>query len=231
MATLAPDLTPAEASTRLERLGFLLADFYPRAGQQAHLIVALHDRPTLQHFDVERVRFWETGRDRRGHPFELTRETKLPLRVPFSWGKITLLDRLGLDNEFVSVGGRVLAEEVAPGRTVVVFASPGPILRLGGQSQPVDGMGSQLGAFFARMMVPIDFDAGAEAAVGTASPLDRYAAFLAYRDMAFRAHPVLRGEFGSQATMVADEAIRLRTTEPASWERGVRLLERIGLAH
>jgi hypothetical protein len=230
MPTIARDpVSPQQASQRLDRLGFLLADFYPREASDAHLIVALHDRPTLQHFDVERVRFWETGRDRRGHPFELTRETAMPLRAAFSWGKITLLDRHGLDNEFASVGGQVVADEVVPGRTVVVFSSPGPILRLGGQSQPIDSVGSQLGAFFARMMVPIDFDAGAEEAISSASPLDRYAAFLAYRDQAFNRHPVLRGQYPAQATLVADEVLRLRSSEPASWERGVRLLERIGL--
>jgi hypothetical protein len=230
MPTVAPDsITPAQASQRLDRLGFLLADFYPRDAQDAHLIVALHDRPTLQHFDVEKVRFWETGRDHRGHPFELTRGTAMPLRATYSWGKITFLDRHGLDNEFASVGGKVVADEVAPDRTVVVFSSPGPILRLGGQSQPVDSIGSQMGAFFARMMVPIDFVAGAEEAIGAASPLDRYAAFLAYRGQAFRRHPVLRSEYPTQATLVAAEALRLSSSEPESWERGVRLLERIGL--
>ncbi len=230
MPTAAPDaITPAQASERLDRLGFLLADFYPHEAREAHLLVVLHDEPTLQHFDIERVRFWETGRDGCGHPFDLTRGTAMPLHTSFSWGKITLLDRLGLDNEFASVGGSVAADEVAPGRTVVVFSSPGPILRLGGQSQPVDSIGSQLGAFFARMMVPIDFDPGAEEAIGAASPLDRYAAFLAYRGQAFRQHPVLRSEYPTQASLVAAESLRLSTSESGSWERGLRLLERIGL--
>ena len=223
-------LTPSEASRRLAHLGFLVVDLYPRGGQDAHLAVALHDHPTLQHFDTELVRFWETGRDHRGHPFELNRATRMPFRASYSWGKITLLDRKGLDNEFVSVGGMVEADEVAPGRTVLVFRSPGPILRLGGQSQPVDAVGSELGAFFARMMVPIDFVPGAEEAISAATPLDRYAAFIAYKDSRVTRYPALRSEGPAVATTVIDEAIRLRTSQPDSWARGRSLLERIGLA-
>jgi hypothetical protein len=227
--TPAPPLTPTDASARLERLGFLLADLYPHAGRDSHLIVALHELPTLQHFDPELVRFWKTGADRRGHPFELRRSTTMPLRTSYSWGTITLIDRFRLENEFVSVGGTVAAEEVSPGRTVAVFSSPGPIFRLGGHSQPVDGAGSQLGAFFARLMVPIDFHEGTEAAISAASPLDRYAAFVRYRGERFTQHPILREEHPAQATSVADEELRLRRSEPAAWERGGRLLDRVGL--
>ena len=46
MPTAAPDaITPAQASERLDRLGFLLADFYPHEAREAHLLVVLHDDP------------------------------------------------------------------------------------------------------------------------------------------------------------------------------------------
>jgi hypothetical protein len=224
-----PTLTPAEASQRLARLGFLALDLLAREGQPAHLVVALHDRPTLEHFDSERITFWRTGVDRRGHRFELTRETPMPFTADYAWGKITLRDRVGAENDFVSVGGTVTGDEVAPGRTVVVFASPGPILRLGGHSQPVDALGSELGAFFARMMVPIDFVPGAEQAISASSPLDRYVAFVAFKDGQFAHHAALRADEAREATSIADEAMRLQRSEPAAWGRGVQLLERLGL--
>ena len=222
-------MTPLDASSRLARLGFLLIRAVPHAGAEAVLAVGLHDIPTLQHYDAELVRFWSTDADRRGACLELTRQTPTPFAAAFSWGRITLIDRLGIDNEFVSLGGEVMAEEVEPRWTVAVFRSPGPILRLGGHSQPVDADAPDIGAFFGRLMVPVDFRLGAEQALSAASPLDRYAAYLAWEHARIRHHPVLRDENLRGATVVGNEVHRVRAEQPDAWARGLRLLDDIGL--
>ena len=67
---------------------------------------------------------------------------------------------------------------------VAAFASPAPLLRRGGHSQGWDAGADAIGAFFARLMVAVDFKPGFEPASATADPLTRYAAFV--RDAAGR---------------------------------------------
>ena len=224
-----PNLGIAEAAAQLRHLGFLLVSPYPARAGESRLLVALRDRPTLEHFDPELVRFWRTGEDRRGHPAGLTRDLSVPMRSGFSWGHITVLDRYAVENEFATLGGDVVAEETAPDTTVAVFSSPGPILRLGGHSQDVDRVALELGAFFGRMMVPIDFEPGVEQAVSAASPLERYAAFVAFEHARYAAHPVLRDDAAAMAAILVAEARRLASDEPAAWEGGHRLARRMGL--
>jgi hypothetical protein len=192
-------------------------------------LVALRSRPTLEHFDPEMVRFWRTGEDRRGHPLELTLDSRTPMRAEFSWGRVEVIDRLGIENAFATLGGAVSLDQSGPGMAVALFTSPGPILRLGGHSQDVDEVASELGAFFARIMVPIDFEPGVEEAISAAAPLERYAAFIAFEHDRYAAHAAVRQEQPATASVIAAEAHRLATEEPASWEAGSRLLSRMGL--
>ncbi len=219
----------AEAAEQLRHLGFLLVSPYPARAGESGLLVALRDRPTLEHFDPELVRFWRTGEDRRGHPAEVTRDSSMPMRSGFTWGHITVLDRYAIENQFATLGGEVIAEETAPDTTVAVFSSPGPILRLGGHSQDVDRVAPELGAFFGRMMVPIDFEPGVEQAISVASPLERYAAFVAFEHARYAVHPALREDAPATAAVLAAEARRLARDEPAAWEGGHRLARRMGL--
>ncbi|MEO6059443.1 MAG: hypothetical protein ABIQ05_05715, partial [Candidatus Limnocylindria bacterium] len=152
----------ADAAEQLRHFGFLLVSPQPAGVGGSRLLMALRDRPTLEHFDPELIRYWRTGEDRRGHPAELTRDSRLPLQAQFSWGLIAVVDRYAIENEFATLGGELIAEATAPDTTVAVFSSPGPILRLGGHSQDVDRVAPELGAFFGRMMVPIDFEPGVE---------------------------------------------------------------------
>ena len=222
-----PDL--AAAGAKLSHLGFLLVSAYPAQAGGSQLLVALRDRPTLEHFDPEQILYWRTGEDRRGHRAELTRETPVPLHGGFSWGPLAIVDRFGIANEFATLGGEVSAGEVAPDTTVAVLRSPGPILRLGGHSQDVDRVALELGAFFGRMMVPIDFEPGVEEAISAATPMERYAAFVAFEGGRYAAHAPLRDELPATATVLAAEAHRLTEAEPTAWEAGTQLLARMGL--
>jgi hypothetical protein len=220
----------ADAARQLAHLGFVVeAPPHGHPGE-ARLLVAFRPRPTLAHFDPEVVSFWRTGADRRGHPTELTIESRTPMRAEFSWGRVAVIDRLGVENAFASLGGTISLDAAAPGLVVAVFASPGPILRLGGHSQDVDQAALELGAFFGRIMVPIDFEPGVEEAISTATPLERYAAFVGFESARYDRHGALREEQPAIASAMAAEARRLAAEEPASWQGGATLLERMGLA-
>jgi hypothetical protein len=215
---------------RMAHLGFLLETPSPERPGEARLLVALRDHPTLEHFDPEVVTFWRTGEDRRGHPAELTLETRMPLRAEFSWGRVAVVDRLGVENVFATLGGELLMDQVRAGLAIAALASPGPILRLGGHSQDVDRVALELGAFFGRIMVPIDFEPGVEQAISAATPLERYAAFVAFEQGRYSTHRTLRQEQPGTGSAFAAEAHRLASDEPKSWEAGNRLLSRMGLA-
>jgi hypothetical protein len=224
-------LNLSDAAHRLADLGFWLDSHYPVPAGPSRLMVAIRDKPTLRHYDPERIRYWTTGEENRGHAVDITRRTKLPVEGRFSWGKVELFDRLGIQNDYVSLGGTVVADEGGPDTTLVVFTSLGPILSLGGHSQFEDPIATDLGAFFGRIMVPIDFEPGVEEALSRAKPLDRYAAFVCYETLRFRHHPILAREHPRHATILAEESRRLQRDEPFAWAAGERLLERLGMAH
>ncbi len=225
--TMTADLSGA--ATRLADLGFWLESRYPVAPGPSRLMVALRDRPTLRHFDPELIHYWTTGVAGRGHGADLTRSTKVPFSAGFSWGKVEVVDRLGVENDFVTLGGELTAAPQGADATIVVFTSPGPILRLGGHSQEVDRIAMDLGAFFGRIMVPIDFQPGVEEAISRAKPLDRYAAFVAYEARRFRRHPILAREHPHHASILTEESRRLARDEPFAWAAGERLLRRMGM--
>jgi hypothetical protein len=218
----------ADALGQMEHLGFLLTSPFPGPGGESRLVVTMRAHPTLAHFDPEMVGYWRTDEDGRGLPSELSLGSQ-PVDRDFSWGKIEVIDRFGIENDFVSLGGHLVAGMVDD-VMVADFSSPAPILRMGGHSQAVDRIALELGAFFGRMMVPIDFQPGIEAAISAATPLQRYAAFVAYEQRRYVAYAVLREEHPAQARILAEEATRLRTEHPADWTAGHSLLDRLGLA-
>lgn len=221
--------TEAEAAQRLAHLGFLLESPFPERPGEARLLVAFRPRPTLEHFDPEVVRFWRTGEDRKGHPAELTLDSRTPIRAEFSWGRLEVIDRLGIENAFATLGGEVSMDRAGAEMVVAVFTSPGPILRLGGHSQDTDRVALELGAFFGRIMVPIDFEPGVEEAISAATALERYAAFIAFEQVRYAAHAALREEQPGTASVLAAEAHRVANDQPDNWEAGRRLLSRMGL--
>lgn len=222
-----PDVADAAANVR--HLGFLLVSPFPPGSEPSRLMVALREPPTGEHFDPKLVRYWEIGQDHRGHPQELEADSRTPLTHRFAWGKIELVDRFGEVNEFVTLGGQLQVDRMANDEVVAVFTSSAPILRMGGHSQADDVVALELAAFFARVMVPIDFDRGAEAAVSAADPLSLYAAFVIFERERYTGHLLLRNEHPHESEILWEEAERVRTSHPDAWEAGRQLLEQLGL--
>jgi hypothetical protein len=217
------------AAAVIRDLGFsIVSGVDPREPAATDLIVALRDEPTLRHFDPEEIAFW-VAREGRGRPRELSRETPMPLEARFVWGRISIADRLGLSNQWLSFGGVVRAAELDDATTVVAFSSPAPIQRWSGHSQGLDMLTPEMGAFFGRLMIPIDFEPGAEHIILDADPLALYCAFV--RDVHARIHVssrLVRAD-PALATYVEHEARRLEETEGAAWADGERLMAAVDL--
>jgi hypothetical protein len=222
----AGEITPAAASVRLADFGFLATPDLPDRPGPASLLVAIRDRPTLRHYDPELVTYWvsEAG---RGRPRTLTRDTTLPVHAEVSWGRIRLTDRLDVCNEYLTFGARLVADRVA-GVVVACFTSDAPLLRSGGHSQGWDPGGEQAGAFFARLLLAVDYVPGFEARVAAADPLARFAAFVADTVGRYRASPVLRERAGELRPILEAEAARLALDRPEAWALGQELAAAIG---
>jgi hypothetical protein len=218
-----------EAAGFVERLGF-----HDVNGTSAHLpgganlVVALRDRPTLEHFDPERIEFWvdEGG---RGQPAEISRKTSTPLERPFEWGTIKVVDRLEVFNSFLTFGGTLRAVELNPTTTLVVFSSYAPILRSTGHSQQVDLSTGEVGAFFARMRIPVDFTPGAEQRVAGASSMTVYSAFHVSVEVRFGASEDLRLSHPRFTAWCGRERRRLAALFPADWAAGRALARELKL--
>ena len=147
-------------------LGFsLIRSDRPEAPGGAHLLVALRATPTLRHFDPEAVSYWAPVAG-RGRIAVVDRRTELPFEGPVSWGTIRVVDRLGEDNRFLTFGGTMRAIAADPDETLAMHASPAPLVRWSGHSQGLDPLAGEIGAFFARLMVRVDFEPGVEGGPG-----------------------------------------------------------------
>jgi hypothetical protein len=166
-----------QAARILANLGFELIESDRPADDTSHLLIAMRPEPTLSHFDPERVDYWFTDGD-RGKAMTLDCQGKFPIAVEYAWGRIALIDRLNVKNEFLSFGGSLRAQLAADGTVYIDFASHAPILRWSGHSQSSDPVASEVGAFFARLKVPIDFVPGTEALIAHAAPRTLYCAFI-----------------------------------------------------
>jgi hypothetical protein len=207
---------------RLVHWGFLAHPDLPDQPGPAFLLVALRPVPTLEHYDPEAVDYWVTVNG-RGERRSLTAATPMPVSTTYSWGLIRLTDRLRVTNEYLTFGGRLDAAEIG-GIVIAAFTSPAPLLRRGGHSQGLDVGADAVGAFFGRMMVAVDYQAGFEGQLSEADPVTRYAAFLQAR----------RARLGGGAAaprqteldrLLAREAARLEATDAATWAAAEGLLE------
>jgi hypothetical protein len=218
---------PMDPVSRIAELGFLANPDLPDRPGPAYLLVALRAEPTLRHYDPERIEYWVT-RDGRGERCELSRATPMPLTRDFSWGMIRIADRLRVTNEYLSFGGRLDAGTVDDA-IVAAFTSPAPLLRRGGHSQGWDAGADLVGAFFARLMVAIDYVPGFETAIGDVSPLVRYAAFV--RDCVERRRTAPSpGAEDRLTSLIRHEAIRLRRDQASEWAAASRLLDQAATA-
>lgn len=223
-------ISMAEAARHVERLGFLdVNGTAPQAPGGANLVVALRDRPTLEHFDPERVEYW-VAPEGRGRPAEITRKSVVPFEGPFAWGTIRVVDRLEVFNSFLTFGGTVRAAEVDATTTLVVFSSEAPILRSTGHSQGVDLSTGEVGAFFARMMIPVDFAPGAEARIAAVSPMAVYSAFHAAAQARFDRSAGLRESHPRFTAWCQRERQRLHSLFGADWEVGRAIAAELDLA-
>jgi hypothetical protein len=222
-----PDLDPARAALLLANLGFLASSDLPDRPGPAYLLVAMRPRPTLRHYDPERIDYWTTvgGLGRRG---VLTRAMGTT-DTEFSWGLIRIVDRLGVSNEYLTFGGHLQVGAVGDA-TIAVFASPVPLLRRGGHSQGWDHGAPSVGAFFGRLLVAVDYVPGFETRLAHASPVARFAAFVGDLLGRYRASPDLRAGHPELAALIEAEERTLRREHAGAWAEGLALLEAMGRA-
>lgn len=219
-----------EAADHVASLGFHdVHGTAPQAPGGANLVVALRDRPTLVHFDPERIEYW-VAEGGRGRSAEITRATVPPLERPFSWGTIRVIDRLEVFNSFLTFGGTLRVAARDPATTLAVFSSHAPILRSSGHSQAVDLSTGEVGAFFARMMIPIDFTPGAETRIAEATPVAVYGAFHASMEVRLAASEELRASHPAFTAWCRRERRRLAALFSADWAAGQALALDLGLA-
>jgi hypothetical protein len=219
----------AEAMRFVEHLGFLdVHGTAPQSPGGANLVVALRERPSLEHFDPERIEYWIAHAD-RGRPAEITRKTAMPVEQPFEWGTIRVVDRLEVSNSFLTFGGTLRAAAVDASTTLVVFSSHAPILRSSGHSQQIDLSAGEVGAFFAEMIVPVHFMPGAEQRVAASTAMAVYAAFHVSAAARYEASEELRLTHPGFAAWCVRERRRLAAAFPADWEAGRTLARELGL--
>lgn len=218
-----------EAARLLTNLGFILVNSdRPEVTGGANLLVALRAQPTLHHFDPEEVGYWVTEAG-RGRPGRIDREGAVAPASPFAWGRITLVDRLGVKNQFLTFGGTLRVGRLDPTTLALGFASPAPILRGSGHSQAPDQLAVEVGAFFGRMMIPIDFDPEAEGLVARSTPLAIYAAFVQDTHDRYAHSEALREEHAALPGWSARETARLAAAAAEDWSAGAELRRRLGL--
>lgn len=214
-----------DAADELEHLGFVLRDgSHPGSAPGPRLLVAFRDHPTLEHFDPEEVTFWEP-RAGRGRLATLDVRTPAPPNQRFSWGRIQLTDRIPVSNQFLAFGGMVLCAARGAQEVIVAFVSRAPIVRWAGHSQGLDPFVDEIGSFFARLMVPVDYQPEAEARIAAADPETLYAAFLHHAAGRLRPGSPLREADPALAADVDHESHRLAADVPAAWRDGRTLLD------
>jgi hypothetical protein len=175
-----PSRWPEAAASLLANLGFRLVA-PSLAGDDAHLLVALRAHPERTHFDPEAVTYFAP--DRRGgarldhldrhDPIDGVHRPRTAL-----WGHVHVIDRVPVENRFLTFGGDLRTAAVDDTLTVVDLWSPAPIARWSGHSQGTDELAPAIGAFFGRLMVPVDFVPGAEERLDGTLPEVLYRAFL-----------------------------------------------------
>ena len=195
-----PVAWPDAAAVLVAELGFRLIGDGAHGADGSHLVVGIRDRPTLRHFDPESIAFY--GPDADGAAVA----TAGPLRVGQRrsrvalWGHVHVIDRVPVENRFLTFGGELRLAGLGNGLTVADLRSPAPIVRWGGHSQGTDSLAASIGAFFGRLIVPVGFTPGAAALIDAASPQVLYAAFL--RDAVNRRRAA--AEHGIEATELDD---------------------------
>lgn len=218
----------SEAKSLLAELGFTLINGDdPSAPGGANLLLALRAAPTERHFDPEEVSYWRFDGG-VGRVAALERGTAVVAEQRFSWGRIRIVDRLHVENDFIGFGGTLRVADVDAQTRLVQFHAPAPIFRWAGHSQGLDWLTDEVGAFFARLMIPIDYE-GAERLVGEVGPAALYAAFV---QDAWRRFAATRREEEAEpelARWARREGRRLEAVDPDAVRAGRELRTKLGL--
>jgi hypothetical protein len=172
---------PAAAAALLTDLGFRLIEPDEAAPDENHLLIGLRARPTLRHFDPEMLTYYAPAAG--GAALASLDRTALlgrdgRLERPVLWGQLQVVDRVPVTNRFLTFGGILRVAAFGPELTLLDLWSPAPIVRWGGHSQGTDALTEAIGAFFGRLMVPVDFTPGAEERIDAVGPRILYRAFL-----------------------------------------------------
>jgi hypothetical protein len=222
------ELDPMVGRELLDDLGFLLVPGRPTASGTAYLFTALRPRPTLRHFDPERIEYWVSV---DGHGLPATLEWSMPVVPPrpYSWGLIRVIDRLGVSNEFVSFGGQLDAARFDD-VLVAVFSSDAPIEARGGHSQEWEPGSSSVTAFLARLRAAADPRHELGQRLAQTSPTAIYAAYVAISLDRYLASERSLGPSTEIANELRREEHRLRSQSAGDWVEGIALAEAIALA-
>lgn len=222
---------PTAAADLLAELGFrLLAAVGPE--EDSHLLVALRAMPTLRHFDPELVAYYAPAAN--GAALVSVDRSVAQLGTGHSstralWGHVHVIDRLEVENRFLTFGGELRLAVIDDSLTVMDLCSPAPIVRWGGHSQATDGVAAGIGAFFGRLIVPVDFVPGAAVRIDAVLPEVLYRAFLI--DGIRRSAPVARR--GTEPTALDDwltTAWARARADPAACAAAMALLAYLGIA-
>ena len=225
MADLPSSIDPRLASELLADWGFLADPDLPDRPGPAFLLVAIRAKPTFKHYDPELVEYWVTGARGFGVRETLTYASRLPRETTFSWGRITVSDRKGVANRYLSFGGKLRAERVG-GEVICVFESPAPLLRRGGHSQGWDTGAHSVGGFFGRFRAAAGYQHEFEKLAADTDPVTRYAAFVNELMARYRSSEYLRDHYPKLWTTMVAEEKRLKREHQAEWAGGAELLEK-----
>lgn len=221
---------PDAAASLLAELGYRLVEPEPGAGDDSHLLVALRAAPTFRHFDPESIAYYApTGRV--ASLVTLTRGQSLAARPhdrQVLWGHLHVADRIPVEKRFLTFGGDLRVATVERELTVLDLWSPAPIVRWGGHSEPTDALAEAIGAFFGRLIVPVDFQPGAAERIDATLAEVLYRAFLIdYLDRHVRALRRGAPQTGLDAR-ITTAWLRARQDRLAC-RAAERLLEEVGL--
>jgi hypothetical protein len=228
------DERPTNDSRWLERtaaamaeLGFDLVGPERAPGDSAgHLLVAIRPRPSEKHFDPESIEFWTTDGS-RGHPAKIDPGARFPVAADLAWGSITLTDRLGVHNEFLTFGGTVNARPTQDGTILSDFASPAPFMRSSGHSIEHDPVAAEVEAFFARLKIPIDFVPGSETLICRTPPLVLYCVFVQGIGDRLARSPGLRNANQWLVEWCAHETARMEKAPDGNWAAAAEFRTRL----
>jgi hypothetical protein len=224
-----PALTIDEAADLMADLGFVAFRTPPdEAVPDSCLMVMIRDAPTRRHFDPETVSYWVIDNG-HGRTELADREMRVPISRPYSWGRLRLVDRLGVRNSFVSFGGWLTGTRVGSDALLLIFRSPAPILRLAGHSQQRDRLSDEILAFFGRIIPRLWSRPTDESLVGSLPPEAFYAAFLLDETARLGRSIQLREAIPDDARAVRRELELAMRYQPAALAAGRDLLKLVEL--